>query len=453
MAKSLHRAATSPWAKGINEETVRMISRAKGEPNWMLEFRLESLEAFLQRPTPTWGPDLSGLAFDEIRYFVPAETEKASDWKSLPSGIRQEYERLGVPEAERRFTMGLQAQLDSEVVYARVQEELDRNGVIFLDTDTALRQHPELFRRYFGKIVPPTDNKFAALNMAAWSGGAFIHVPAGVKLQLPLHSYFRVRAKQIGQFEHTLIVLEDNAYVNYIEACTAPMHAVDALHAGVVEVYVGSGARCRFTSIQNWAKDIYNLATKRAVTRRGGLMEWIGGNIGAHITMGYPSVYLSEPESRAEMLSISVAGSGQHQDAGTKIIHAAENTTSQVISKSISRGGGRSTFRSLIQVQHGAVGSKSHVVCDSLIVDPESRCDTYPELDVLERDAEVSHEASVSKIEGEQLFYLMCRGISEAEASEMIVSGFVEPLAKELPLCYAQQLNELIRMEMSSAVG
>ena len=290
MTKSLYPAATDPSAKGINEETVRMISRAKGEPQWMLEFRLESLRAFLTKPTPSWGPDLSELKFDEIRYFVPAETEKASDWKSLPIGIRREYEQLGVPEAERRFTMGMQAQLDSEVVYGRVQEELDRKGVIFLDTDTALREHPALFRRYFGTIVPPSDNKFAALNMAAWSGGAFIHVPAGVQLELPLHSYFRVRSKQIGQFEHTLIVLEENAYVNYIEACTAPMHALDALHAGVVEVYVGPGARCRFTSIQNWAKDIYNLATKRAVTRRGGLMEWIGGNIGAHITMCNPSV-------------------------------------------------------------------------------------------------------------------------------------------------------------------
>ena len=440
-------------ARGINEDVVRFISETKGEPDWMRDFRLKSLETFLSKPMPEWGPDLSHLDFQDIHYFVPAATKKTRDWGELPNQIRRDYDRLGVPDAERRFTVGLQAQFDSEVVYGSVRQELDRKGVIFTDTDTALREHPDLFRKHFGTIVPPADNKFAALNSAVWSGGAFIYVPAGIRIEMPLHSYFRVNAEQMGQFEHTLIVLEEGAQLSYIEACSAPMYATDSLHAGVVEVIVGSHARCRFTSIQNWAKDIYNLATKRAITHRGALMEWIGGNIGARITMGYPSVYLSEADSRAEMLSLSLAAAGQHQDTGTKIIHAAPNTTSQVVSKSISRGGGRSTFRSLIQVQNGATGSKSHVVCDSLILDPESRCDTYPELGVAEQDAEVGHEASVSKIEGEQLFYLMCRGISESEANEMIVCGFVEPLAKELPLCYAQQLNELIRLQMNAAVG
>lgn len=453
MINTIGTAHVETLEQGINEDVVRFIAQAKGEPTWMRDFRLKSLADFLSKPTPKWGPDLSQLDFQAIHYFVPSATKKMRDWDSLPKRMRREYDRLGVPDAERRFTMGMQAQFDSEVVYGSVRQELERKGILFTDTDTAIREYPELLRKYFGTIVSPSDNKFAALNSAVWSGGAFVYVPSGVRIDMPLHSYFRIDAEQMGQFEHTLIVLEEGAQLSYIEACTAPMYSTDSLHAGVVEVIVGPHARCRFTSIQNWAKDIYNLATKRAIARRGALMEWIGGNMGSRVTMGYPSVHLSEPDARAEILSLSLAGSGQHQDAGTKILHAAENTTSQVVSKSISRGGGRSTFRSQIQVNSGAAGSKSHVVCDSLILDPQSRCDTYPELDVAELDAEVSHEATVSKIAWEKLFYLMCRGISESEASEMIVSGFVEPLAKELPLCYAQQLNELIRMQMNAAVG
>jgi Fe-S cluster assembly protein SufB len=439
--------------RGVDDELVRAISGSKGEPDWMRDLRLRSLHSFTARPLPTWGPDLSGLRLQDIYYFVPAETEKAQAWSDVPPEIRQDYSRLGVPEAERRFCTGLQAQFDSEMIYGSPQEELRRRGIIFTDTDTALREYPELFRKYFGSVVPPTDNKFAALNAAVWSGGTFVYVPAGVSIEAPLHGYFRVNAEQMGQFEHTLIVLEEGAKLSYVEACSAPMYPTTSLHAGVVEVVVGPHARCRFTSIQNWARDIYNLATKRAVAHEGALMEWIGGNIGSRVTMSYPSVHLCEPDSRAEILSLSVAGEGQHQDAGTKILHAAPDTTSQVISKSISRGGGRSTFRGLIQVPRGSSGSKSHVVCDSLILDPTSRCDTYPELDVSEQDVEIGHEASVSKIEREQLFYLMCRGLTEAEASEMVVSGFVEPLAKELPLCYASQLNDLIRLEMNAAVG
>ncbi|TWT79610.1 FeS cluster assembly protein SufB [Planctomycetes bacterium CA13] len=419
----------------------------------MLEFRLRALETFRSKAMPTWGADLSGLNFDEIHFFVPPETQKVEDWNSLPCLIQQDFGKLGVPNAERQLNMAVQAQLDSEMIYGCVKRELNQKGVIFTDTDTALREHPDLLRRYFGTIVPPSDNKFAALNSATWSGGAFVYVPAGVQVEMPLHSYFRVNAKEFGQFEHTLIVLEEGSRLSYVEACSALHRSTESLHAGVVEIVVGPRARCRFTSIQNWAKDMYNLATKRAVVKRGALMEWIGGNLGSRLTMAYPSVYLAEPDSRAEILSLSLAGAGQHHDTGTKVIHAAPGTTSQVNSKSISRGGGRSTFRSLIQVHRGASGSRSHVVCDSLILDPLSRCDTYPELDVAEKDVEIGHEASVSKIQWEQLFYLMCRGISESEANEMVISGFVEPLARELPLCYAKQLNELIRMPMDSAVG
>ena len=439
--------------RGINEEVVQAISRSKGEPDWMRDLRLRSFNSFVAHPLPAWGPNLGGLDLTDICFFVPAGADKARAWSDVPQPIRKDYSRLGVLDAERRFCSGLQAQFDSEVVYGNLQKQLSEKGMIFTDTDTALREYPELFRKHFGSVVSPTDNKFASLNFAVWSGGTFVYVPAGVRIKTPLHGYFRVNAERMGQFEHTLIVLEEGAQLSYVEACSAPMYPTTSLHAGVVEVIVGPHARCRFTSIQNWAKDIYNLATKRAMAEAGALMEWIGGNIGSRVTMAYPSVHLRGPGSRAEVLSLSLAGKGQHQDAGTRILHAAPQTTSQVVSKSISRGGGRSTFRGLIQVTHGSSGSKSHVVCDSLILDSESRCDTYPELDVSEQDVEIGHEASVSKIESEQLFYLMSRGLTETEASEMIVAGFVEPLTKELPLCYASQLNDLIRLEMSSAVG
>lgn len=419
----------------------------------MRNARLHALETFLSKPMPTWGPDLSRLDIQNIRYFVRPTDRKSNVWSDVPTEIRNTYEQLGVPEAERSFCGGLQAQYDSEVVYGNLRRELDRQGIIFTDTDTALREHPDLMKKYFGTVVPPADNKFAALNSAAWSGGTFLYMPAGTVAELPLHAYFRINAEQIGQFEHTLIVLEEGARLNYVEACTAPIYHTESLHAGVVEVVVGKRARCRFTSIQNWAHHIYNLATKRAIAHEGASMEWIGGNMGSLVTMAYPSVVLTEPGAHAEMLSLSFAGKGQHQDAGGKMVHAAPNTTSHVISKSIAKDGGRTTFRGLVQVQHGCTGAKSHVVCDSMILDENSRCDAYPYIDVEERDCQVGHEASVSRIEDEQLFYVMNRGLTEREASELIVSGFAEPLVKELPMCYAQQLNRLIRLQMTGTVG
>jgi Fe-S cluster assembly protein SufB len=419
----------------------------------MLDFRLEALKQFKRKPLPRWGPDLRRLDFGAFRYFTPAGVEKSDRWDSLPARLRTTYDRLGVPEAERRFGTGLQAQFDSEAVYGNIRRDLNRKGVIFTDTDSALRDHGDLLRRFFGSVVPARDNKFAALNSSVWSGGTFVYVPAGVHVDVPLHGYFHVNAQRMGQFEHTLVVLEENARLHYVEACSAPMYPTTSLHAGVVEVLVGPHARCRFTSIQNWAKDIYNMATKRAVTQPGAMMQWIGGNIGAKVTMGYPSVRLVGAGSRAEVLSLSLASAGQEQDSGARIIHEAPDTTSQVISKSISRCGGRSTFRGLVKVVRGACGARARVVCDSLILDPLSSCATFPEIDVSERNVEVGHEASVSKLETEQLFYLMSRGLNQHQASEMIVSGFVEPLAKELPLCYARQLNDLIRLRTDAAVG
>jgi Fe-S cluster assembly protein SufB len=439
--------------KGLDAEIVREISAAKCEPEWMQSLRLGALDIFERRPLPTWGADLSQLGFQDFYYFIRPADRKWSSWQELPDGIRRTYEQLGVPDAERNYCAGLQAQYDSEVVYGNLRSELDRQGIIFTDTDTALREYPDLVRKYFGTVVPPGDNKFAALNSAVWSGGAFVYMPAGTAVELPLHGYFRINAEQFGQFEHTLIVLEEGARLHYVEACTAPIYRAESLHAGVVEIIVGRHARCRFTSIQNWARHIYNLATKRAIARQGAQMEWIGGNLGSRATMSYPSVYLMEPGARAEMLSLSLAGQGQHQDAGGKMIHAAPHTTSRVQSKSIAMGGGRTTFRGLVQVPHGSVHATSRVVCDSLILDPHSRCDAYPHIAVDEWDAEVGHEASVSKIEEEQLFYAMSRGLSTGEASEMIVAGFAEPLVKELPMCYAQQLNKLIRLQMTGSIG
>jgi Fe-S cluster assembly protein SufB len=443
----------APLRLGLDADVVRSISAAKGEPDWMRDFRLNSLDLFHSKPLPTWGADLSQVAFDDICYYIRPADQKWNVWEDVPAGIRNTYEQLGVPEAERSFCAGLQAQYDSEVVYGHLLRELERQEIIFTDTDTALRNYPELVRRYFGTVVPPTDNKFAALNSAAWSGGAFVYMPAGSAVELPLHAYFHVHAERMGQFEHTLIVLEEGARLNYVEACTAPIYRNESLHSGVVEIVVGPHARCRFSSIQNWALHMDNLATKRAFAHEGALMEWIGGNLGSHVTMSYPSVYLVGPGARAEMLSLSFAGKGQHQDAGAKMIHAAPDTSSRVVSKSIATRGGRTTFRGLIQVPRGSRHAKSHVVCDSLILDAHSRCDTFPHIDVEERDCEVGHEASVSKIQDEQVFYARAHGLSEEEAREMIVSGFAEPLVKELPMCYARQLNQLIRAQMTGAVG
>lgn len=439
--------------KGLNTEVVSAISEAKAEPNWMREFRQASFKVFEEKSLPSWDTELSHLDFEEFFYFMRPPGGKHGDWRNLPTGLRRAYDGLGVRDAEQRYCGGLQAQWNSEAVYGSLRDQLDRQGIIFTDTDTALRQYPDLVRQYFGTVVAPTENKFAALNATVWSGGAFVYLPAGATVDLPLHGYFHIGTEHIGQFEHTLIVLEEGASLNYFEACSSPADCTDSLHTGTVEIVVGPHARCRFTSIQNWNKDTYNLATKRAIAHEGAIIEWIGGNLGAHVTMSYPCVYLLEPGARAEMLSLSVAVAGQHQDAGAKMVHAAGDTTSRVISKSISKDGGRTTFRGLVQIAPGSRGARSHVSCDSLILDAHSRCDTYPHIDVEERECEVGHEASVSKIEDEALLYLMSRGLAESEAAQMIVSGFVEPLVKELPMCYACQLNDLIRLQMTGTVG
>lgn len=438
---------------GLDASTVNAISEVKGEPEWMRQRRQRALQIFLSKPMPTWGANLHSLHFGNIIYFARPTEHKSQSWEDLPPEIRQTYERLGVPAAERRYCAGLQAQYDSEVVYGSLRRELDRQGILFTDTDTAVREHSDLVRNYFGSVVPAEDNKFAALNTAVWSGGAFVYMPAGSKMELPLHGYFRIGAEHIGQFEHTLIVLEEGAELNYIEACTAPIYRSASLHSGVVEIVLNRGARCRFTSIQNWAPHIDNFATKRAIVREAALMEWISGNFGSHLTMAYPSTHLVGRAARAEMLSLCIAGKHQHQDTGAKMIHAAADTTSRIVSKSISHDGGRTTFRGLVQVARGSTGAKSQVSCDSLILDPDSRCDTSPHMDIRERDVVVGHEASVSRLDDEKLFYLMSRGLSETEAGEMVISGFVEPLAKELPLCYASQLNRLIRLKMTKTIG
>ncbi|MDR5710379.1 MAG: Fe-S cluster assembly protein SufB [Armatimonadota bacterium] len=439
--------------KGLSREVVEEISYLKGEPDWMRAFRLYSLEVFLRKPMPTWGPDLSGIDFDEIYYYIKPTDRQARSWDDLPPEIKLTYERLGIPEAERKFLAGVGAQYESEVVYHRLKEEWEKLGVIFCDTDTAVKKYPDLVREYFGTVVPPEDNKFAALNSAVWSGGSFIYVPAGVKVDIPLQAYFRINAENVGQFERTLIIVEPGAYVHYVEGCTAPIYTTDSLHSAVVEIIVKEGARCRYTTIQNWSKNVYNLVTKRAVAYRDATMEWVDGNLGSKITMKYPSVYLVEPGAKAEILSVAFAGAGQHQDPGGKVIHAAPYTQSSIVSKSISKDGGRAGYRGLVKVYKGAKGSKCAVRCDALILDDRSRSDTYPTMEIDEEDVQITHEATVSKVSDEQLFYLMSRGIREDEAMNMIVRGFIEPIAKELPLEYAVELNRLIALEMEGSVG
>jgi Fe-S cluster assembly protein SufB len=439
--------------KGLSREVVEEISYLKGEPDWMRAFRLHSLEVFLKKPLPTWGPDLSGINFDDIYYYIKPTDRQARSWDDLPPEIKDTYERLGIPEAERKFLAGVGAQYESEVVYHSLKEEWEKLGVIFVDTDTAVREYPDLVREYFGTVVPPEDNKFAALNSAVWSGGSFIYVPAGVKVDIPLQAYFRINAENVGQFERTLIIVEPGAYVHYVEGCTAPIYTTDSLHSAVVEIIVKEGARCRYTTIQNWSKNVYNLVTKRAVAYRDATMEWVDGNLGSKITMKYPSVYLVEPGAKAEILSVAFAGAGQHQDPGGKVIHAAPYTQSSIVSKSISKDGGRAGYRGLVKVYKGARGSKCAVRCDALILDDRSRSDTYPTMEIDEEDVQVTHEATVSKVSDEQLFYLMSRGIQEDEAMNMIVRGFIEPIAKELPLEYAVELNRLIALEMEGSVG
>jgi Fe-S cluster assembly protein SufB len=446
--------AGSTAVRGINTGVVENISRLKSEPQWMLDMRLKGLRLFEKKPMPTWGSDLSGIHFDNIKYFVRSTEKQATTWDELPADIKNTYDRLGIPEAEKqRLVAGVAAQYESEVVYHQIREDLAEKGVIFVDTDTGLREHSELFREYFGSVIPVGDNKFAALNTAVWSGGSFIYVPPGVKVDIPLQAYFRINTENMGQFERTLIIADEGSSVHYVEGCTAPIYSSDSLHSAVVEIIVKKDAHVRYTTIQNWSNNVYNLVTKRTAVHEGGRMEWIDGNIGSKVTMKYPACYLLGERASGETLSIAFAGEGQHQDAGAKMVHAAPHTTSNIVSKSVARGGGRTSYRGLIQVQEGAVGSKSNVVCDALLVDTISRSDTYPYVDVREDDVSLGHEATVSKVGDDQLFYLMSRGMTEQEAMAMVVRGFVEPIARELPMEYALELNRLIELQMEGSVG
>jgi Fe-S cluster assembly protein SufB len=440
--------------RGLTEDVVRNISGLKNEPEWMLNLRLKALKLFRRKPMPAWGADLSGIDFDNIKYFVRSTEKQAQTWEDLPDDIKRTYDRLGIPEAEKmRLVAGVAAQYESEVVYHKINEELERQGVIFLDTDSGLREYPELFEEYFGSVIPVGDNKFASLNTAVWSGGSFIYVPKGVHVSIPLQAYFRINTENMGQFERTLIIADEGSYVHYVEGCTAPIYSSDSLHSAVVEIIVKKNARVRYTTIQNWSTNVYNLVTKRATCEAGATMEWIDGNIGSKVTMKYPAVYLLGEHSRGETLSIAFAGEGQHQDAGSKMVHAAPHTSSSIISKSVARSGGRSSYRGLVQVHEGAHHSASSVKCDALLVDTVSRSDTYPYVDVREDDVSMAHEATVSKVSEDQLFYLMSRGMGEDEAMAMIVRGFVEPIARELPMEYALELNRLIELQMEGAVG
>ncbi|MCH7541373.1 Fe-S cluster assembly protein SufB [Patescibacteria group bacterium] len=439
--------------KGLDESIVKEISFQKNEVEWMRDFRLKAYNIFKSKKQPMWGADLSRVNYDDIYYYLKPTEKQSKSWNDLPPEILDTYEKIGMPEAERKYLGGVGAQYDSEVVYHSLKKDLDKKGVIFLDTDTALKQHPEMFKEYFARAIPPADNKLAALNSAVWSGGSFIYVPKGVKVEMPLQAYFRINAAKMGQFERTLIIVDEGADVHYVEGCTAPIHTSDSLHVAVVEIFVKRGARCRYTTIQNWSKNVFNLVTKRAMVEEDAFMEWIDGNLGSQISMKYPSVFLRGPGARGDILSIAFAGSGQHQDVGGKAIHLAPYTSSQIISKSISKDGGRSSYRGLLKVIKGAKGVRANVRCDALILDSKSRSDTYPTMQIDEEDVHVGHEASVSKIGEDQLFYLMSRGLSENDATSMIVNGFIEPIVKELPLEYALELNRLIQLEMIGSVG
>ena len=440
---------------GLNEETVKEISGMKGEPRWMLEFRLRGYRHFLNKPMPTWANTelLDSIKFDNIYYYLKSTEKKGETWEDVPSEIKETFDRLGIPEAERKFLAGVSAQYESETVYHSMREDLQKQGVIFLDMDTALKEQPDIVRRYFGTVIPPADNKFAALNTSVWSGGSFIYVPKGVKVAMPLQAYFRINAKNMGQFERTLIIADEGAEVTYIEGCTAPTYSSDSLHSAVVELIAMPHAKIRYVTIQNWSKNVYNLVTKRAVAHEAATVEWLDGNLGSKLTMKYPGVYLMGRGARGEVLSVAFAGSGQHQDAGAKMIHAAPDTSSVITSKSISKGSGRTTYRGLVKVYPGATNAKSTVRCDALMLNEESRSDTYPTMEIDEQRVQIGHEATVSKIGDEQLFYAMSRGLKEQEAMMMIVNGFIEPFVKELPLEYSVELNRLVQLEMEGAVG
>jgi Fe-S cluster assembly protein SufB len=439
--------------KGLSEAVIRSMSAMKGEPEWMLEYRLKAYQHFLGRPMPTWGADLSGINFDDIYYYIKPSNRQEDDWEDVPGYIKDTFDKLGIPEAEQKFLSGVAAQYESEVVYHNIKKELEEKGVIFLGMDDGLSQYPDLVKEYFGTIIPYNDNKFAALNTAVWSGGSFIYVPPGVHVEMPLQAYFRINAKNVGQFERTLIIIDEGAYCHYVEGCTAPIYSSDSLHSAVVEIIVKKGGRCRYTTIQNWSNNVYNLVTKRAMAYQDATMEWVDGNLGSKVTMKYPAVYLMGEGAHGEILSIAFAGRGQHQDAGGKVVHVAPHTTSRIISKSISKAGGRASYRGLLKVHEGAHSSKSNVVCDALLLDENSRSDTYPYIEIDDQDVTIGHEASVSKVGEEQLFYLMSRGISDEMANTMIVNGFIEPLVKELPMEYAIEMNRLIQLQMEGSIG
>ncbi len=439
--------------KGLDASIVEEISVMKGEPQWMLDYRLKALEIFEKKPMPNWGGDLSQMDFQDIYYYVKPTSEESKTWDDVPADMKRTFDKLGIPEAEQKFLSGVGAQYDSEVVYHKIQEKLEKQGVLFLSADHGLKEHEELFKQYFGTVIPSSDNKFAALNSAVWSGGSFIYVPKGVHVDVPLQAYFRINTKDMGQFERTLIIVDEGAYVHYVEGCTAPIYSSDSLHSAVVEIIVKKGGRCRYTTIQNWSNNVYNLVTKRAVAYRDATMEWVDGNLGSKLTMKYPAIYMMEPGAHGEVLSIAFAGKGQHQDAGAKAVHLASNTSSKIISKSISKDGGRAGYRGLVKVVKGAVDCRSTVNCDALILDDQSRSDTYPYMEIEEKQVTIGHEATVSKIGDEQLFYLTSRGIAPEEAAAMIVAGFIEPVVKELPMEYAVEMNRLIQLQMEGSVG
>jgi len=439
--------------KGLDETVVAQISAQKGEPEWMLEFRLRALKHFQQRPIPTWGPDLSTLNLDEIYYYIRPTEMEGRNWDDVPDTIKNTFDRLGIPEAEQRFLSGVGAQYESEMVYHSVLEHLSKQGVIFESIENGLRKYPDLFREYFGKVIPIEDNSFAALNSAVWSGGSFVYIPPNVKVELPLQAYFRLNAANIGQFERTIIIADEGSQVNYVEGCTAPQYSTDSFHSGVIEIVVKKNARVRYSTIQNWSHNVYNLVTQRAIVHEGGTMEWVDANLGSKVTMKYPSCYLVGEGAHGEILSMAFAGPGQIQDAGGKMLHFAPNTSSKITSKSISKGGGRASYRGLLKVHEGADNVRSNVVCDALLMDPDSQSDTYPYIEIEEQNVTIGHEASVSKVGEEQLFYLMSRGLSAEEAATMVVSGFIEPLVKELPMEYAVEMNRLIQLQMEGSVG
>lgn len=439
--------------KGLSEEVIRAMSHMKGEPEWMLNLRLKSYQHFLARPMPAWGANLGEINFNDIYYYIKPTNREGDNWEDVPSYIKNTFDKLGIPEAEQKFLSGVAAQYESEVVYHNIKRELEQKGVVFLSMDDGLRQYPELVKQYFTTIIPYNDNKFAALNTAVWSGGSFIYVPPGVKVDMPLQAYFRINAQNVGQFERTLIIVDEGAYVHYVEGCTAPIYSTDSLHSAVVEIIVKKGGRCRYTTIQNWSTNVFNLVTKRAQAFENATMEWIDGNLGSKVTMKYPAVYLMEPGAHGEILSIAFAGRDQHQDAGGKVVHVAPRTTSRIISKSISKDGGRASYRGLLKIHPGAYSCKSNVVCDALLLDDRSRSDTYPYIEIDEQDVTVGHEASVSKVGEEQLFYLMSRGVTEEAANTMIINGFIEPLVKELPMEYAIEMNRLIQLQMEGSIG